>query len=670
MLDRRTLLLSAALLQGLSLTSAAQQLEEIVVSGTRLEETIPLDLRRYGNQVEIITAEQIQEGGFVDIAQSLQMLVPGLHVTPKNGPYDYVNASLQGSRKQEILWLVDGVRITNRLYNGTSPLDTLPPHMVERIEVLKGGQGIFYGTQSVGGVINIVTKSFQQEADGAVSVTANSNDGRGVNGYFRGGNARHEFVVFASHDEADGYTPFKRKHIQPSATDLDRGYDVQSLGFKYALNISPDSRLSLQVQRNEAELDWARPFRNYKTFNEREETIATLKYDLRLSDNLELYVKAYRHTWDTHYTQIYNELDGSGGLTGGRLVINDGDYWGYEDYGFNAMVKYNGGKGLEYIVGFDQQNFSGEDDVWRIADQKEKVNAPFVQVRTTEDLWDSTLLALGVRHNKASKQENSTVWNLTGRHQLNDDWFVQANIGTAFRSPDAEALFLNELDDLNNDGIPDGGWFAIGNPDLKPEKSENLNISFGGSPLPGLHLELTYFDRKVKDYILSYVPVFIGGVEGESFRNSDEEVDVRGFELLLRADLSSSWSGQFSVSNTKAELKSGGPQLDDIPEWEAKAQLRYQQPGSPLSLSLSSIFVKDARSRGVELDDYAVVDAAASYRFGGDQNHLVFFRVENLFDKEYTTGLGTATSDLTGDSYLYDNLGMERTFHLGYSYSF
>src|SRR5690606_11881503 len=117
------------------------------VTSNRIEETIPLELARYGNRVEVISAEEIRERGFVDVTQTLQMLVPGLHIRPKNGSFDYFDASLQGSRGSEILWLIDGVRITNRLYNGTSPLDTVPAHMIERIEVLKGGQGIFYRQQ-------------------------------------------------------------------------------------------------------------------------------------------------------------------------------------------------------------------------------------------------------------------------------------------------------------------------------------------------------------------------------------------------------------------------------------------------------------------------------------------------------------------------------------------
>ena len=85
-----------------SATTAAQtnEIDEILVLEKRVEETIPLDLSRYGSRLEIITAEQIEKQGFTDITQSLQRLVPGLFVAPKNGPFDYFSGSLQGSRSQ------------------------------------------------------------------------------------------------------------------------------------------------------------------------------------------------------------------------------------------------------------------------------------------------------------------------------------------------------------------------------------------------------------------------------------------------------------------------------------------------------------------------------------------------------------------------------------------
>src|SRR5688572_2598687 len=118
--------------------------EPIVVLGQRLEESQPEEIEKYGSRLETVDGETIDQAGFVDTGQALQMLVPGLYVAPKSGAFDYVNVSLLGSRTKDLLFLVDGVRISNRLYASTTPLDSIPASMVERIEVLKGGQGLYY----------------------------------------------------------------------------------------------------------------------------------------------------------------------------------------------------------------------------------------------------------------------------------------------------------------------------------------------------------------------------------------------------------------------------------------------------------------------------------------------------------------------------------------------
>ena len=655
---------------GLFMTASAAEIEEIVITGNRLEETIPQDLARYGNRVEVITAEQIAQGGYIDVAQTLQMLVPGLHIRPKNGQFDYFDASLQGSRNSEILWLIDGVRITNRLYNGTSPLDTVPAHMVERIEVLKGGQGIFYGTQSVGGVVNVVTKSFQQGSDGAVGTGVNSNDGYNINGYFRGGNDTHQVVVYASRDEADGYQPYRDRDFQPSATDRDRSYEVNMAGLKYGVALSDNAQVSMQYQRTENELDFARPFLNYSTVNAREEDIFTLKLDWQASENVGLFVKAYRHNWDTLYTRIYNVLDANGDVTGDLTYINNGDYWGYEDFGANAMAKFNFGGGLEYVLGLDHQNFSGYDDVWRIGDQEEEVNAAFAQVRTTGDLLENTMLALGVRVNEASNVDTTTVWNLSGKYDITDNLFIRGNVGTSFRLPDAEALFLNEYYDDDNDGVPDGGWFAIGNPDLKPEKSENINLSVGGD-YDRFSYEVIGFRRDITDYIDSYVPLEIAGVVGESFVNSNDEVQVRGVEMIASFILNEQWGANVSYNNTESELNGDGIQLTGIPETELKVQANYTAAAMPMGLSLSVNHVGDINARrGVTRGNYTVMDVSGYYNLGNDGQHQLTLRIENVTDKEYATRVDRGTLDATGTAYLFDNLGMSRTFHAGYSYRF
>ncbi|WP_312690150.1 TonB-dependent receptor, partial [Brevundimonas nasdae] len=122
--------------------------DDVEVVAQNLEQTLPLTLAQYGSPLEIVTAKQIKDSGFIDVVQALELLVPGVTVSTQAGAFSYANISLQGSRNSDVLWTIDGVRIGNRLYNSTSPADTLPASMVERVEVLKGGQGLFYGTQA------------------------------------------------------------------------------------------------------------------------------------------------------------------------------------------------------------------------------------------------------------------------------------------------------------------------------------------------------------------------------------------------------------------------------------------------------------------------------------------------------------------------------------------
>ena len=659
---------AAALASANLAAEAAEDLEEIYVTAQSIESTIPLKLAEYGNRVELLEYEDIELKGYAEVSQALQMLVPGLHVRPKNGAFDYVDVSLQGSRREEILWLIDGVRINNRLYNGTTPLDTIPSYMVERIEVLKGGQGIFYGTQSVGGVVNIVTKSLQDEPDGEAGAGVNTNDGYGAHAYYRSSAGPHRYLVYASRDDADGFTPYRDEDIQSSATDRERGYEVNVGGLKYGIDFGASASLQVQYQRTENELDFARPTLNAHTVNERSEDVLMARFDYTPSETVRLYVKAYYHDWDTHYTRIYNVLDEDGNLTGDLDVVNDRSFWGYEDYGLNAMAEFDLHRGFEYVLGYDFQSYTGEDDVWRIADQEETVNALFVQVRTTPDLLQNTRLAFGARYNHPDNIDESTVWNLSGRHQLDDHWYVQATLGTSFRLPDAEALFLNEIYDEDGDGVPDD-FFSVGNPGLKPEESRNLNAGVGAA-FDRFTFELTGYAREITDYIAAYVPVEIAGVEGESFTNSDDEVDVRGLELITAFDLGQGWTANFSYGWNESELNDDGEQIAGIPESEAKAGIDYESSRWPFGASLTGLYVGDYTARpGVGRGDYTVLDLAAWYRFGEARQHQLSLRLENAADEDYATRVDVATAD-HGGNYFYDSLGTPRTLHVFYNYRF
>jgi len=419
--------------------------ETVAVAAPKLEEELPQQVERAGSRIQTITSEQIENGGYYDVGQALQALVPGLFLTPKAGPFDYVAASLQGSRTNEILWLVDGVRISNRLYNGTTPIDTLPAHMIERIEVIEGGQGLFYGTQAVAGAINVVTKSFTDATNGDAQLALDTNEGKHANAFIRTGKNGNRFVLYGSTDNAKGFQSFPSTEFSTSTTDRNRSYDVATFGAKYAYDFSNAARVSAMYQRSGVQLDNLRPSRASRTqvgglsaaYNERVEQIASGKLDYSPGDTTQLYVKGYMHQWDSHWSERRNVI----GQPGATTVISDREFWGFKDYGANLLARLAPHRGLEYFAGYDFQNYSGRDDVLLIEQNTETVHAVFGQVRTTPALMKKATLATGVRYNAPTHAEQGTVWNASGRYDFTPNLFARGIVGTAFRYPDAYELF-------------------------------------------------------------------------------------------------------------------------------------------------------------------------------------------------------------------------------------
>jgi vitamin B12 transporter len=283
------------------------EVEEIIVTARSIETTLPIELARYGSDVEFITEEAIKGGGFFDIGQAVEMLAPGVNVTSQAGAFSYVDVSMNGSRSTDVLWTIDGVRINNRLYNSTSPADTLPAAMIERTEVMSGGHGLLYGTQAVAGVMNVVTRSFSDEFGGSVSLGTDSNSGQHHSAYARGTIGNNKLVGWVSKDETDGYEIFD--FYNPGATDRKRGYDVESVGLKYGYDFSDKLTLTLTGIHTEAALDYPNP--SGTNVNERDEDVMIARLDYAPNDDMQFFIKSYYHDWDTDYYEKSSGPDSS-----------------------------------------------------------------------------------------------------------------------------------------------------------------------------------------------------------------------------------------------------------------------------------------------------------------------------------------------------------------------
>lgn len=635
------------LLFPLSATAADHRmvLDELVVQGSALEETLPSELSDYGAELEVIDRDQLERTGVSDVGQTLQGSVPGLFLSPKTGRGDYVDVSIQGSRTQDVLWLVDGVRINNRLFGGTTPLDSISTHMIERIEVLKGGQGLFYGTQAVAGVVNIVLRQPSDGPSGNLTGGVGSLGDRRLAGHASDQAGAGRWLVFGEHDSSDGYRPYRDEAYQTNARRVDRGFNRQSVGGRYLLDAGKGKSLNTLVMLNDVKADYPRPADNFKSFNDRDEHIVSAKWDHQVTEQTGYFVKAYYHDWWTDYTRLGMDTDGT------VNVINDRDEWGFEDYGLNLTGRHVLDSGSEILGGIDYQRYQGEDFVLRIDGQTEAVTAGFVQYRPHLDFSPSTNLALGARYNHADFGGDHAIWNMSLGQPLTPDLQLSASAGTNFRLPSAFELFVIDED------------FPAGNEDLEPEKSLNTNVALSGHITRNAVWRLGAFYREIDDLIQT---------EDGTYVNSDDAVRVRGGELGLEFGGKRGWQLAVDATYARARERGSDEQIDDIPEWFANAKLGWA--GSAFGGDVSARYTGDTATTLADLGrqehgNHALIDASAWYEFGRDSENRISARLENLTNRHYATGVNQGTTP-DEDPFRYETLGAPRNVQLEYSRSF
>jgi vitamin B12 transporter len=653
--------------------------DRVVVVGVTIEETLPQELARYGSDVEVVTDETLRNNVYVDAQQALQMQVPGLFVATRGGPFSYMDISLQGSRTQDMLLLVDGVRINNRLYS-TTMSDTLPAAMIERIEVLKGGQGLFYGTQSAAGVINFVTRGYTDGFNGRVSIGGDTNDSLHVDGYIRGEAGPGNYVLFASQDKTDGFETYDA--WAPSSTDRDRSGDLLNFGGKYRFELGDRVAIDARYQHTDARVDFTNPRLVAYSKNERDEDIASLGVDIEAADWAQVLIKGYWHDWDSTYTTIRNQLANAGAGPGfaGQVVTDDATFWGFEDKGINALAKFTPGGPFEYLAGYDYQQYSGKDEVLLIAEQEEEVHAIFGQLRSTDELISNGSFAIGARHSEGTGA-SVTVWNASARYDFAPWLYAQGNVGTSFLLPTAEQLYA--IDPFS----------TLGNPNLEAEEGDNINIGLGGEVEagPALSWQASWFARDIENRIqfedcdasnpatncaLLYPNLDPSFFNEGFYRNLPGTVEVRGFELFAAADFGNGFTAVASYTDAETSIE-GGAQLARIPRSYGKVAGSYV--GGQWGADVSALWVGELRSTPlagfgiIDYGDYMVLDLAAHVFIDDAQKHKITARLENALDEDYRTGVGRS-APLAGfdttPAFVFGFRGVPQTLHLTYTYGF
>ena len=692
-----------------TVTPPTTTLSTIVVSAAGYEQKIT----DAPASITVLTAEDFKSKRINSIADAL-IDVEGVDISPSAGKTGGLNIRMRGMDSDYTLILVDGRRqntvgsITPNGF-GESNNSFIPPiSAIERIEVIRGPASTLYGSDAMGGVVNIITKKVTPEWTGAVTL-----EGTILPNYSEFGNQRSAdaFISGPIIQEKLGIQLRARKaerdqsHITngEEIAELTQGQnptksDLETIGTRLTYTPNDNHAISLEYEQTE---QW---------YDNSKGQLGTLGaaggYGAAQEYNREKW--AAIHEWKNNFGQLdssltYNTTETIGRLLPARMLPLEEN---------EALTKVNVPRLLEsedlvLDTKFSTQHFENHNLVlggqwWdaTITDGlRTNKDVSFDQLGLfVEDTWQFTsslALTLGARYDDHSTfgdfftPRAYLVWN------ANDQWTVKGGYAEGYKAPRLEQL----VDGIHN-VVSQGATPSFGNPNLKPETSQNLELGFYFDSLNGFKTNLTGFYSTIEDKIVGGADEFKCGTstsdapllsdtdcnaylsdrgtpwaiqKGDSWvisRNVNaEEVKLYGLELGSQWQINDAIKVSANYTWTQSEITKGddkGLQLNDTPEHIVNASANWQVAEN------ANLWVRgeyrSERSRylgkgNLSGNDKIIQDALGDYKsyslfhigsnFNITSNWDLGVGLYNIFDKDFTDYV--YLPELTGRGSKYRN---------------
>lgn len=565
----------------------------VVVTGTH----IPTPIKFEGRSVSVITSDEMklrQQRFVYDVLSA----VPGVQVT-RSGSYGALaSVSMRGLDSDQTLVVQDGIVLNNpATFGNTFDFSKLDTRDIERIEVIRGAQSTLYGSDAIGGVINIVTKEGSQGIKGSGFLEGGSLRTLQGGATVRGGNRNISGRMtlggittggFSSAEEANGNTEDDGlKSLNFSGKGKYRVGDKLTLSGVFRHQNSEnefDSFLSQPVDGTEISQSKELSLGGFATLN----TISgrlNHRGSITYSRSDWLNTKDGIPNFDSLGTRISYEYQGSARPVESTTMVFGAEYEIQEavttiGYGGNQRIETKSGYGLFQLSPHENLTING-----------------------------------GIRHDSSSDFGSKTTFNGAGALEVPIvDLTLRGSYSEGFRAPTAGELSFNS----NLFAEFSRGW-DVG---LERVFAENR-----------FRLGLTYFDQHVDDLIAFDLAEF-------TFLNI-QNFETRGLELSagmqvhpsLWLDFGYTYLDAFNVSTTTA----AGNQPDN----RLTIELAWR-PTHRIALSLGTLFNGEELDGSTVLSGYTLVNLRSSYTLAEGLDFII--RIENVTDANYQDNLGFGTA--------------------------
>jgi len=571
------------------------KLEEIIVTSSR----IPMPLREIGTSVSVITEEEISRLGFNSLYDILRTQ-PGVAVSNTGGAGSPTSLKIRGEEGFRTLMLLDGIDISDTSSPQVGPrIEQLLSSGVQRVEILRGPQGLLYGADA-GGVVNITTLAPQDGFGGEVSGEGGRYGTQQFAGNVGGGNDIVDFNLSGADYKTDGFN----SRTDDDTLQDDDGYDNTTAHGRFAWNASDNLRLGLAVHDIDATNDYDEC---YDADGERTD---------RCENDYQQ--QAWRVQGDYELGRFNHQLFYSDSDTDRNFYSNGAST--FKPQGTLERSGYLGsfadGDALKLVYGVDLQSESMDDGSF---DTDTDQNGYYLEYQGGFN--DHFFMTTGARIDDNDDFGTHTTYRVSGAYLIDlygGELKLKSTYGTGFRAPSLYELAYNN------------GPFAYPpaqGTQLSEEESEGFDLGLSWSTASGLYLEAVYFDQTVNDEI------YFDLVDYSGYLQSNGDSKSKGVELVGQAPLFSNLWLSSNYTYNETETNSGANRIYR-PKQLANLGVSWKPMAERLVLGLFVRMSRDAEGLdGEDLDNYEVVDFTASFNVVGGLD--VYGRVENLLDEDY-----------------------------------
>ena len=572
----------------------SSKIDEIIVKSTRSNSNI----YQLGSSVEIITAEDIKKSSFNFVSEALQTS-SGVYVSQTGSFGGTATVRIRGASSDQTLVLIDGVPISDPSSPGGGyDFSSLLTSNIDRIEILKGSQSTLWGSDAIGGVINIVTFEKASIPNINLNTEIGSFNTEKIGTDFNIANEHNSLFLSYDSYKSDGISKADKR----DGNDEKDGIGSRSYLLKTNHNIF-NSELSSNINYRESDVDYdGYGFATGVTDSDENTKGRQLNWSLSLRKAFldDLLVNSILFGESEIDRKYYTNNIENFSAKGERKFIRYVGYYSLNDnnsftFGFeNEEVATSG-------VDFDTKS------IFLLYETLISKNFGF---------------SLGLRGDDRNNLASQETPKITAFYNLNDEWRLRANWGEGFKLP---TIFQST-------------FFCCGaekpNENLLPETSEGYEIGIDYKSNENFNkIGVTFFDQDISNMIdFSFS---IGGYENV------KKVYSKGIEVNFVSKLRDNItiSGSFSKLDSKNEF---GSRLSRLPEEKGSLNIDF-------SLGLKNNFYISLFYNGDEVDPRGEV----SDWFRSDLNFSrnisdkakIYFKVKNIFDEEYQDIYGYGTEE-------------------------